>query len=614
MVAEGYKNTEIGVIPEDWEIDEVGNVISILTDFTANGSFASLAENVHYLTKPNYARLVRLTDIRANFANDGIYITKEAYCFLEKSKLFGNELLVANVGANTGYSFKFPSGLSFKASLGPNMFLLRFNEKIINPNFSFYAFNSSYLLDQLFSKASSSAQPKLNKQNVRECLICYPKKLPEQLAIATVLSDADALISATEKLIAKKKAIKQGAMQELLKPKEGWKEKTIEEEFEILRGRDLSKSDLDEYGKFNCILYGELFTTYNEVINNIKSKTNNKGGTKSKYGDILFPSSTTTIGIDLAKCSTLLLDNVSLGGDVIILRKKHNNVNPEFISYYLNIICKHAIAEKTKGVTIYHLHGKDLIAIQISYPSLNEQTRIATILSDMDAEISLLEKRLEKQKHIKQGMMQNLLTGKTRLVESVRKEVKKPKHNTQINEAVVISFLVYKFGTEQYPLSRFRYTKYSYLLHRQSEKEAFGFDKYAAGPYNPANRYKGAEGIALKNKYITKVQNPKSKKDAFVINENIDDALNYFNEWYGTDIQQWIEQFRFYKNNYLEVLTTVDKAICELVSQKAPVNVQTIKNYIYSIPQWKKKLEKPYFSDDEIQKAIDESKRLFGNK
>ena len=228
----------------------------------------------------------------------------------------------------------------------------------------------------------------MSKSSFLNIKVPLPPK-PEQLAIATALSNADALITATEKLIAKKKAIKQGAMQELLKPKEGWKEKTIEEEFEILRGRDLSKSDLDEYGKFNCILYGELFTTYNEVINNIKSKTNNKGGTKSKYGDILFPSSTTTIGIDLAKCSTLLLDNVSLGGDVIILRKKHNNVNPEFISYYLNIICKHAIAEKTKGVTIYHLHGKDLIAIQISYPSLNEQTRIATILSDMDSEIYL---------------------------------------------------------------------------------------------------------------------------------------------------------------------------------------------------------------------------------
>ena len=302
-----------------------------------------------------------------------------------------------------------------------------------------------------------------------------------------------------------------------------------------------------------------------------------------------------------------------IGGDIIVLRKKQKHINPEFIVYYLNIKCKYKIAAKTKGVTIYHLHGKDLSDIKISYPDYQEQTRIATILSDMDAEISLLEQKLEKQKQIKQGMMQNLLTGKIRLLENADKQVKKPKHNEQINEAVIISFLVHMFGTKKYPLSRFRYTKYAYLLHRQSEREARGFNKHAAGPYNPANRYKGAEDIAVKNKYITKVQNPTSQNDAFVVNENIEGALNYFQEWYGTEIQQWIEQFRFYKNEYLEVLTTIDKAICELAQKRNTIDVQNIKAYIDSIPQWKKKLEKPYFSDIEIQRAIDESNKLFGD-
>ena len=86
-----------------------------------------------------------------------------------------------------------------------------------------------------------------------------------------------------------------------------------------------------------------------------------------------------------------------------------------------------------------------------------------------------------------------------------------------------------------------------------------------------------------------------------------------FQEWYGTEIQQWIEQFRFYKNEYLEVLTTIDKAICELAQKRNTIDVQNIKAYIDSIPQWKKKLEKPYFSDIEIQRAIDESNKLFGD-
>ena len=78
------------------------------------------------------------------------------------------------------------------------------------------------------------------------------------------------------------------------------------------------------------------------------------------------------------------------------------------------------------------------------------------------------------------------------------------------------------------------------------------------------------------------------------------------------DIQQWIEQFRYYKNEYLEVLTTVDESICDLQGLNKSITVGSIKEYIGSIPQWKEKLNKPHFSDFNIQKAINESYKLFG--
>lgn len=193
---------------------------------------------------------------------------------------------------------------------------------------------------------------------------------------------------------------------------EDWEVKKLGEIFEILKGRGLSKSKLNEYGKFKCILYGELFTTYKEVIKIVKSRTNSEEGQNSKYGDILFPGSTTTTGIDLAKCSTILVDNIKLGGDIIILRRKENNINSEFMVYYLNIKCKYTIAEKTKGVTIFHLHGKDLIDINISYPKYEEQTRIATVLSDTDALIEKLEQLIAKKRNIKTAAMQELLKPK----------------------------------------------------------------------------------------------------------------------------------------------------------------------------------------------------------
>ena len=136
----------------------------------------------------------------------------------------------------------------------------------------------------------------------------------------------------------------------------------------------------------------------------------------SKDGDILYPGSTTTTGIDLAKASAIMKSNVLLGGDIVILRKANFNYNPIYLTYFLNEIRRNDIAQTTKGITIHHLYGKDLAGIYAEFPSTEEQNAIATILSDMDAEITALETKLEKYRNVKLGMMQNLLTGKIRIV------------------------------------------------------------------------------------------------------------------------------------------------------------------------------------------------------
>ncbi len=246
--------------------------------------------------------------------------------------------------------------------------------------------------------------------------ILIPPTIAEQTAIATALNDADALITSIEKLIAKKRSIKTGAMQELLKPKKGWVLKKLGDIAEIRKGQGLSKGDLDTGANNMCILYGELFTHYKSIIKKVKSRTNKFDGVMSKSGDILFPGSTTTTGIDLAVCSVLMLDNVLIGGDVIIVRLREHIIDSLFLTYFLNAFRKFQIAEKTKGITIHHLYGKDLLDITIEYPIIQEQVNIAAIISDMDSEIATLEMKLDKAKQIKQGMMQQLLTGKIRLI------------------------------------------------------------------------------------------------------------------------------------------------------------------------------------------------------
>ncbi len=414
-MVDGFKKTEIGLYPNDWIEDKLENVITVLTDFTANGSFASLAQNVKYLDKPNYARLIRLTDIRADFKNDAIYISKDAYSFLSKSKLFGNELLLANVGAYAGYSFLYQDGLPFKGSLGPNMFLIKFNEKLFVSQYAYYSFTFDVILQQLLSKAASSAQPKLNKQNVRECLVCYPPTKAEQTAIATALNDADALITQLEKLIAKKKAMKQGAMQELLKPKEGWETKTLGEVSKFRRGSFPQPYGLDKWYDDNT---GFPFIQVYDVDYNMKLKPDTKRHISEEAQKM-------SVFVD--KGSILLTIQGSIGR--IAMTQYDAYVDRTlllFESYkipfnkYFFMLLVYVLFEQEKqnapGGTIKTITKQVLANFNISYPNIEEQNRIAEILSDMDIEILKLEDKLEKQKQLKQGMMQSLLTGKIRLI------------------------------------------------------------------------------------------------------------------------------------------------------------------------------------------------------
>jgi len=120
-----YKDSGIewlGEIPEHWVISNCRYYLNILTDYTANGSFGDLAKNVNYSDYVGYSRVIRLTDLRENLNNSGIYVDEHAHTYLKKSQLVGGEILIANVGAYAGFAIKMPY-IPYKATLGPNMFL-----------------------------------------------------------------------------------------------------------------------------------------------------------------------------------------------------------------------------------------------------------------------------------------------------------------------------------------------------------------------------------------------------------------------------------------------------------------------------------------------------------
>ena len=211
-------------------------------------------------------------------------------------------------------------------------------------------------------------------------------------------------------------------MQNLLNPyenrelKKGWVSKELGEISKHSKGKGLSKSQLTINGKYPCIHYGELFTKYNESIECVFSRTNlNKDVYLSKSNDVLMPTSDVTPN-GLATASCIKKNGVILGGDILVIRPNNSVLDGVFFSYLINIE-REQVLQLVTGTTVYHLYGKDMAKFKMRLPKdLSEQVRIANILSDMDEEITALKNKLSKAKQIKEGMMQNLLTGKVRLL------------------------------------------------------------------------------------------------------------------------------------------------------------------------------------------------------
>lgn len=184
-----------GNVPTGWKICKVKDYSTVVTDYVANGSFASLAKNVNYKDTEDEAVLIRLTDFNNGFNGNFVYIDNHAYEFLSKSKLFGGEIIISNVGANVGTVFKCPY-LDKKMSLAPNSIMLK---TLGNDDFYYYWFSSRNGQHSLKSIVTGSAQPKFNKTNFRDLEIPVPP-IETQNRIVSILKSIDSKIELNNKI------------------------------------------------------------------------------------------------------------------------------------------------------------------------------------------------------------------------------------------------------------------------------------------------------------------------------------------------------------------------------------------------------------------------------
>lgn len=270
--------------------------------------------------------------------------------------------------------------------------------------------------------ATGNGQPNLNTGLIGSISLPFPSSIAEQQRIAEVLTDTDSLISSLEQLLTKKCQIKQGAMQELLTGQRRlpgfsgeWEVKCLGDIASFHKGKGLPKSALSPSGKGLCIHYGELFTAYGETISEIISRTDAVDGCfRSQANDVLMPTSDVTPN-GLAKASCVTIDGVILGGDILVIRSDIKKMVGSYLSYVIRSE-ENQVLQLVTGTTVFHLYGSDMKRFTLSLPAVEEQAAISGALSEMDMEIVALEAKIVKARQIRRGMMQELLTGKIRLV------------------------------------------------------------------------------------------------------------------------------------------------------------------------------------------------------
>lgn len=385
------KQTEIGLIPEDWEVKELGEICDVLGGGTPKTNISEYwKDEINWFTPSE--------------------IGNEKYVSESIRK-------ISKVGLQNSSAKLLPKGtilLTTRASIGETSILLHpaatnqgFQSLVVkNDNIDYIYYLVETLKNTLIQNASGSTFLEISPNKVKSIQIPLPP-IAEQEAIANALSDADAWIEKLEQLIAKKRLIKQGAMQTLLTPKDDWEVKKLGEVAHFKNGA-AHENVVDENGEF--------------VI--VNSKFISQEGRVRKYSnaflcplyknEIVMVMSDIPNGKALAKCFIIDKDNTYTLNQRICAFEAKEGFNSKYLYYKINRNDYFLAFDSGSGQT--NLRRDEVLNCPIAFPSLSDQERIATILSDMDAEIEALEQQLGKAHHIKQGMMQELLTGRTRLV------------------------------------------------------------------------------------------------------------------------------------------------------------------------------------------------------
>lgn len=414
-VPKGYKKTEAGIIPEDWEAEPIGNSLEFKNGLNkAKEFFGKGTPIVNYMDVfSNAGLLCSDIDGKVTLTSDEIrnYQVKKGDVFFTRTSETVDEIGISSVMLEDIKDAVFSGFVLRGRSKNDNLHLL----------YKKYCFRFEKVRKQICSTSSYTTRALTNGRLLSKVFIAVPPQREEQESIARVLSDIDILIVRLEGLITKKQNIKQGTMQELLTGKKRlpgfsgeWEGKKLGEIFSL--SATCSKTKFIVEGGAYFIMDMGAISSRGQIIT---SKKTFISADLLKIGDLIMPKDDIGGGNIIGKVAYINESNKYVLGDhVYKLTAKTLTVDTLFLSYLINSYAVNSgIRKKVAGSAQLGLGRKSVEDQDVKIPKEKpEQSAIAQVLSDMDSEIDGLEQKLDKYKMIKQGMMQVLLTGKTRLL------------------------------------------------------------------------------------------------------------------------------------------------------------------------------------------------------
>ena len=596
MIETKFKQTEIGLIPEDWEKSSVGETFLHVNSNTLSRDClnyeSGIAQNVHYgdvLVK--YGEIVDAEKDELPYINDDIGITINPNVLLRSG-----DVVVADT-AEDETAGKATELINVNSDIvaGLHTIVNRPKQDLFFPKYLGYFFNSSLYHNQLLPHMQGIKVLSLSKKAIDTPIVVYPKDKKEQKRIAEALSNIDQLIFSLSKIIEKKRLIKQGAMQQLLTGKkrlpgfEGeWNEKYLGE-IGITYNGIVGKTK-DDFGKGDAKYITFLNILNNPIINiTILEKVNispNEGQFEVQLGDLFFNTSSETpeeVGI----CSYLnnSVTNVYLNSFCFGYRLMDKSVSGLFLSYYFRSELGRTIMYSlAQGSTRYNLSKDSFKKISIVVPStIQEQMAIVEILTTMDNEIDSLEEERDKYIRLKEGMMQKLLTGQIRLVEAETKQHDLPERKTA-NVYFKRSVLAAEIADRLCEERTFGHVKMEKLIFLTEHLCHIDIDSHyhrdAAGPYD--NRaLRSIDSQMKKQKWFEAKK--EGKRYRYVPMQNRGGHKKYFEKYYADVMPMFekiIETFKTSSTEQCEIVATLYSAWDDLLQNHQPFTDDDILNEV----------------------------------